>query len=398
MSEAAISNADKPKPLRVAMWTPWRVRCGISDYSRHLVEALRVRPEDVAELRIVEPPAEAAPAGTGAALRRYLAEERRYGRLGAQLNHTADAPADVAHIQHQYFFFGGVAPHKNHAAALLRAVRVPLVMTVHEIAAPSEGASPLLRAALARTNRANLLDPRIRRLLVHTEADRAALCDLGVASSRIQVVTHGVPAVPQMPDREEARRALGVAGRHVLTLFGFLSTKKGHDVALAALRHLPEDALLLLAGDRHPDDHTDYVPSLRARIEAQGLGVRVRITGYLPVDQIPVVMAATDVALAPYLQSSGSGSLANLLAHGRAVVASDIPPHREIARETPACLALFPTGQAGALAAQISELLSAPVRRDALQAAALAYAARHTYADMARETAAIYREAVGSGQ
>jgi glycosyltransferase involved in cell wall biosynthesis len=369
------------------------MRCGISDYSRHLVEALRVQP-DVADLRIVEPPAEAAQIGAGAALSRYLAEERRYGELGAQLNRDTD----VAHIQHQYFFFGGVAPHKNHAAALLRAIHVPLVMTVHEIAAPPEGASLLLRAALARTNRANLLAPRVRRLLVHTEADRDALCNLGVTPGRIRVVTHGVPAVSPLPDREEARRALGVEGRQVLTLFGFLSTKKGHDVALTALRHLPEHTLLLLAGDQHPDDHTDYVPSLRARIEALGLNARVRITGYLPEDQIPAVMAATDVALAPYIQSSGSGSLANLLAYGRAIVASDIPPHLEIARETPVCLAIFPTEQPEALAEQVSALLSDPARRAALQSAALAYAARHTYLDMARETAAIYREVSGSRQ
>jgi glycosyltransferase involved in cell wall biosynthesis len=104
-------------------------------------------------------------------------------------------------------------------------------------------------------------------------------------------------------------------------------------------------------------------------------------------------MAATDVAIAPFLQSSGSGSLANLLAYGRPIVASGIPPHQEIVRESPACLDLFRSGDADALAAHILALLEDTDRRAALQAAALAYADRHSYVNMARETVAVYRQA-----
>jgi len=100
------------------------------------------------------------------------------------------------------------------------------------------------------------------------------------------------------------------------------------------------------------------------------------------------------VALAPYTQSSGSGSLANLLAYGRAIVASDIPPHRALVRDFPDCLALFPSGQPEALAAQALTLLTDATQRAALQAAALAYAERHSYRAMARETAAIYQQAL----
>jgi glycosyltransferase involved in cell wall biosynthesis len=372
--------------MRVAMFTPWRARCGISDYSRHLVTALRGLPE-IADIRIVEPPA-ASSTSTLNAVRHYLADERRFGLLGQGMNEDAD----IAHVQHQYFFFNGVAPHKNHARAFLSNIRIPLVMTVHEIAQPPAGASLPVRAALAHTNRANFLDPRIRRYMVHTEADREGLIALGVEASQINVVIHGVPSVLPLPDREAARQALGVVDRRVLTLFGFLSTKKGHDVALAALRHLPPDVLLLLAGDQHPDDQTDYVPELRARIAESGLAERARITGYLPETEIPTVMAATDVALAPYTQSSGSGSLANLLAYGRAVVASDIPPHQQILRDFPGCLALFPSGNSEALAATTLRLLSHDVYRTALQTAALAYADHHSYHEMARETAAIYQQ------
>jgi glycosyltransferase involved in cell wall biosynthesis len=264
-------------------------------------------------------------------------------------------------------------------------------MTIHEIAQPQPGAPLLARAAIARTNRANFLHPHIHAYIVHTGADRDTLAALGAPPERIHVLTHGVPRPAAMPGAAAAKRALGLEQRRVLTLFGFLSMKKGHDIALEALSLLPDDVALLLAGDRHPDDHTDYVDRLRDSIDALGLEDRVRITGYLPEEQIPTVMAATDVALAPYLQSSGSGSLANLLAYGRAVVASDIPPHREIAADAPACLALFPGGDADALARQVQELLADSRVRAALQNRALAYADRHSYAEMARETLVIYR-------
>ncbi len=373
------------------MFTPWRAQCGISDYSRHLVTALRGLPE-IADVRIVEAPSGAARSRSLDVVRHFASDTRRYHALGAEMN--ADAP-DVAHVQHQYFFFGGVAPHKNHVRAFYEAVRVPLALTVHEIAQAAPDASLLQRTAIALANRANFVHPAIRHLIVHTEADRQALIALGVPAERIHILRHGIPPAAPMPAAAEAKRVLDLDGRRVVTLFGFLAAKKGHRLALAALRTLAEDVLLLFAGDRHLDDHTDYVPNLRAEIAALGLEARVRITGYLPEAQIPPVMAATDVAIAPFVQSSGSGSLANLLAYGRAVVASDIPPHQEIARESPASLSLFPSGDADALAAQIRALLEDDERRGALQTAALAYANRHSYVSMARETVAVYQQARG---
>ena len=50
------------------------------------------------------------------AIRSFWHEERRYAALGAQMNLE---DTEIAHVQHQYFFFGGVAPHKNHARAFL---------------------------------------------------------------------------------------------------------------------------------------------------------------------------------------------------------------------------------------------------------------------------------------
>ena len=106
---------------------------------------------------------------------------------------------------------------------------------------------------------------------VHTEADRQRIIRIGVPRSRIHLIRHPVPPALPLPDAATVRRIWArehpqLEGRRFITLFGFLSAKKGHRIALAALSRLPDDIALLFAGDRHPDDNTGYVASLRDEI------------------------------------------------------------------------------------------------------------------------------------
>src|SRR5207302_454220 len=127
--------------------------------------------------------------------------------------------------------------------------------------------------------------------------------------------------------------------------------RKGHRLALEALSMLPDNATLLIAGGRHPDDKSDFVERIQADINIAGLSERVKVTGYLPPDSVAQVMSATDLVLAPFTETSGSGSLAMAFACGKPILASDIGPHKECLAETPGCLSLFRSGDASALAA-----------------------------------------------
>lgn len=361
--------------MNVTMFAPVREQCGISDYTRFLVDAL----PDV--VRIV-----AAPhiAGNRAELR------KRFAACGAQMN-----AGDVAHIQHQYFLFGGVNPLKSDVQNFLQQIRVPLVMTVHEIVLPKPTDGFAFKCALNLTNRRNFLPPKIGAYIVHTTADRTRLHSLGVSEAKIHFLPHGIPDALPMPTPEDAKRLLGLEGKRVLTLFGFLAAKKGHAHALNALVHLPGDVVLVFAGGQHPDDRSDYVANLRAQMEAQNLSSRVRITGFVAPEQIPVWMAATDVALTPFVETSGSGSLAHLMAYGVPTIASDIAPHREIAAED-AGIQLSQTEQPEPFAADIRALLNNPTQRAMMRAGAQDYAARHSFREIARQTHAIYERGRGT--
>jgi glycosyltransferase involved in cell wall biosynthesis len=120
-----------------------------------------------------------------------------------------------------------------------------------------------------------------------------------------------------------------------------------------------------------------------------GVADRFRITGYLTDEQVPGIFAATDLLLAPFHELSGSASLALGQAYGRPILASDLPALRSSGA------ALFPAGDARALASEIARLLGSPSDREGLAAASRSVAARHSYRDLAERTVAIYEEMVG---
>lgn len=345
----------------VCMVAPDRERCGVADYTRDLTRELRPL---LRSLTVV--PAEQYAAATDT--------------------------ADIRHVQHEYFLFGGVAPWRNRFGALAAQLRRPVVLTVHEIV--PTGGGVLRSLAIRVTNRTNLRHPCISRWIVHTEVDRNRLANEGVPLSCIDVVRHGVPSRKPATTREEARSRWDVTSRFVLCLPGFLARRKGHLAALQAMAELPEDVLLLIAGGQHPDDRTTYADEVARAAAPLVAGGRARITGYLSDTDLEEALLASDLVLAPFTDVSGSGSMALTLSLGRPILASDLPQHREIVADTPGALELVNVEEPAALASAIDSLRATPARLDALAAGSAAYAARHTYARAAQETVGVYERAM----
>ncbi len=340
------------------MITPRRRKCGVADYASYLLPEL---------LRLVDV---------------------RHAVDSADFADEMNA-VDIAHIQHQYFLFGGVAPWKNRFRLFANRLRVPAVMTVHEFVEPVGNIAA--RAAIRITNRINFEHRAIKRLVVHTGADRERMAASGIDDSRIIVVRHGVPPSPRLPSREDARRSLGLEGKFVVTLFGFLSRRKGHAVAIEAMRYLPDGVSMLLAGGRHADDYTSYPDDIEQMITMHGLNKRARITGYLEPEQVANVMSATDLIIAPFTESSGSGSLAMAFSCGKPILGSRIAPHVEIEEESTRAIRLFAPNEGEALAQEIRHLRHDPDLLREYIVGAARYAASHSYARMAEETVNIYR-------
>lgn len=289
--------------------------------------------------------------------------------------------ADLAHVQYAPGLWGGKPWQMGTVLAFRASLRVPLITTAHDII---PGVPPSTRLAM------RWLAGRSACLVVSTETERERVLALGI-DAPVEVVPLYVERRGPLPEREEAKAALGLAGRRVVTLLGFIHPAKGHQLAVEALARLPDETVLVLAGGAVASGEA-FLERLRADIRERGLEPRVRITGYLADDELDRWLAASDVGILPFRDLAASASLATWLTAGRPLIVSDVPVLREYAALAPGLIRVVPPGDPAALAAAIQA--TAPSGDATRQAAALAD--RFSPERTARRLAEIYARHAGT--
>jgi glycosyltransferase involved in cell wall biosynthesis len=191
--------------------------------------------------------------------------------------------------------------------------------------------------------------------ITNAVADRA-VSDLGLSPERITVVERGRDQVRlgtlSAERRSAARRSLGLHDLdRVLLTAGRLDYQKGHIYLLQAMASLSQRSdrpILLVAG-------RDGAATEKLRDAADGLPAEsVRFLGHR--DDLPELLAAADVFVFPSLWEGLGGVLIEALALSIPIVASDIPPIREVVDGGAAGL-LVPTMDPEAIARAVSTLL-----------------------------------------
>jgi glycosyltransferase involved in cell wall biosynthesis len=202
-----------------------------------------------------------------------------------------------------------------------------------------------------------------------------------------------VEARPALPDRRAAKAELGLAGRPVITLQGFMTRRKGHRLVLEALRALPPEVVAIFAGspiggrEARGEELAQYAEEL-------GVADRVRFTGYVPDAQLTTILAATDVALCPFREMSASGSVSTWISTGRPIVTSGLPQFREYDALSPGAMRIVEPLTPEALAERIRQTLAeAPLVDPAVQRLAGLLAAPRTLARYLD----VYRSAASGG-
>jgi len=370
------------------MWSSWETRCGIASYTAALVDQLRGL--GVAVDVVPVPYTDRDPA--------------RMAETVARLN-----SADLVHVQHEYTFFGGIAPMSSSLPRYYAALRVPRVVTAHTVFTTAE----LLRVKHETRWRQRLAKQLLSRhppyrgsverqpfagaagVIVHTDAARTRMASRGIGLERIHVLAAGVPApVAAVPEQVEAMRAkFGLAGRRVATIFGYVTQDKGYETTLEALRKLPPTVKLLIAGGSRVEREQGYLEELTEKIRAQNLSDRVAITGYLDDSEIAAAMALSDVVLVPHLAANGSYTVMVALGYGKPILASDLPCFRDIHQQGEP-VELFPVGDEYALAERLGFLLASSSARKHLSAAAAQFAHERSWAAVAAATLRVYEGAL----
>lgn len=234
------------------------------------------------------------------------------------------ADADVVHLQWKLADWGGPRWALPHLEVVLQACRRPITVTLHDVYERATFGERWLEPGAIGVRR---LGARSRTVVVHGAEERRRLGSL-VPAARVSVVPHFVEERPPLPDRDTAKAELGLAGRRVITLQGFMTRRKGHRLVLETLPLLPPDVVAIFAGSPI-EGREARGQELEAFAAELGVADRVRFAGYVPDQRLTTILAATDVALCPFREMSASGSVSTWISTGRPIVTSALPQFRE---------------------------------------------------------------------
>lgn len=218
-------------------------------------------------------------------------------------------------------------------------------------------------------------------VICHSQSTLAEFRSLGITARRIAVIEHG-PIAPISSAGPLRTPGSGGEPRRFL-FFGLVQEYKGVDDLLTAFLALPDDvdARLTVAGKC--DD-----PGLRSRLCALAAkcGTRVALRlDYVPQEEVTQLFAAADVAVLPFRRITTSGSAILALAHGRPLIVPDLPALADL----PDHAVLRYDGRVAELAQALAKLARADGAFLAeMSAAAVNYAARTTWQEIAEETLA----------
>jgi glycosyltransferase involved in cell wall biosynthesis len=154
---------------------------------------------------------------------------------------------------------------------------------------------------------------------------------LGAPPDRTTVVPYGVDSDRFRPDptaRQTVRARLGVDDRMPLVFaFGRLVKKKGFEYLIDAAgliaRERPDVRVLIAGGG-------DLEAALKTRAAAAGVSEQVQLLGVVPQDQIPELLAAADVAVAPSVHDEAGNvdglpnAVLEIMASGTALVSTPV--------------------------------------------------------------------------
>lgn len=332
--------------MRIAMVTPWKVRCGIASYSEDLSHALAEKGVDV-----------------------YIVRLPRFGRkshdIFAQVvNKIPVLDIDLIHVQHEYGLYTGI---DEAFYGGLKKLGRPIVSTMHAV-----GNRSIDRSVADASDS----------IIVHNDFCKKRL------RFKSEVIHHGCKPSETVP-RDLAMKSLGIDERIPLVGYcGFISNYKGLEMLIEAVSKIPKSALLL-GGGWHTEPGTQYIAGLNDMTQTL-LPHRCRWLGFVPDDELATAYGAMDIVVYPSVYATESGALLMALSHGKAVIANRLAPFKE--KEKLGALTTFKG--VNSLAKKIRKLLKDDEYRALLEEGARAYAEENSWSKIAEQHKALYEDTI----
>jgi glycosyltransferase involved in cell wall biosynthesis len=288
---------------------------------------------------------------------------------------------DVVCLQHEFGIFGG--PAGSHILALLRELRMPIVVTLHTVLREPRVDQRLVMQELIALS---------TRLVVMSARGRQMLQDIYHAPpAKIDLIFHGIPDIPFV-DPNDFKEEFGVSGRTVLFTFGLLSPNKGIEHVLNALPKIVAEfpnVVYMVVGATHPNEMRERGEAYRVALE--GLAARNNVeknvifyNSFVDLDTLKDMIGAADIYITPYLNEaqSTSGTLAYTFGSGKAVVSTPYWHAAELLADGRGVL--VPFANAEAIATEVCALLRDDVRRNKMREGAYRLGREMVWSNVAR--------------
>ena len=337
--------------LNVAMITTWNCRCGIATYSKKLIDALAEQGVDV-----------------------YVVRLSRFGRKTPELLHNLVQripvdKIDLIHVEHEYGIWQTL---EEQFYLNLKALGKPIITTAHAVGVKMATDSGI----------ASMSD----RVIVHNEY---CFKKFGYPEKTV-IIPHGASPAETM-DAEKAKKSWGIDPRiPIIGTLGFISEYKGLETLIEAMVKVPK-AALLIGGGFHTETDTPYIVNLRQK-SLEVLPGRCHWTGYVPDERLPVAYGAMDIIVYPSRFATESGALLMALSHGKAVIASNIPPFKSKAKEG----TLITFKGVKDLTRKIKRVLKDDALRHKLEEGARTFVEKRTWGKVAQMHVELYKEILES--
>lgn len=232
-----------------------------------------------------------------------------------------ESACDVVSLQHEF----GLYPDDwgSRILEFIHDCDKPIVTTFHTLMAQPETEPRRLVRELAASSETNI---------VMTEIAAKLMTDVyGVDASTVQVIPHGVPAVPFERDISH-RTELGLAGRKVICTFGLINPGKGLEQMIRAMPKIVKScpaAIYSIVGVTHPqvkrEKGEEYRESLIELAESLEVSENLRfVNEYLSLPDLLGYLQSTDVFVTPYpgKDQIASGTMAYAMATVGAIVST----------------------------------------------------------------------------
>jgi|GEM_PF-1211389 len=339
---------------------------------------------------------------------------RRLRKTYARLAALADG-YDVVLLDFVSRFWNGGRPVENMFPMFLSRIKKPIIMILHEwpdlIEAESHSGNRLLRFIKGVSVRAMLFRDlgkcpyddwlnihmfrRMSHVVVHSCELQQRLEAAGVERERISM--HPLPVLRPANSPAACKVRLPSDQYRLIVLFGFPHQRKGYDLAVRSLPHLPGDTAIVLAGGISCEEHQREIEALRRMAGELGVGHRFHAVGFLNESELAVLLKRSVLCLAPFRSVTGSISISRFIAQGQPILASDLPSIRDLVN-LGAGISLFEPGSVGALASSIHNLLADPEKLGQLAARNRLFVERNSFGEFARRLSAEMKRLVEPGR